>query len=137
MPIVGLVLISLVLPVCQSFAQSSLDIKITNVRKNQGKIFVEVFQNPETWLENPFREATLPTDADTKTVSFQVPYGTYAISIYQDTNDNGELDTNFLGIPKEPIGFGNNYEPFGKPKFESAAIEHTATSQPQEIALDD
>ncbi|MEJ7666133.1 MAG: DUF2141 domain-containing protein [Hymenobacter sp.] len=30
---------------------------------------------------------------------------------------------NFLQIPKEPVGFGNNYKPFGEPKFESALID--------------
>jgi uncharacterized protein (DUF2141 family) len=29
-------------------------------------------------------------------------------------------------IPKEPVGFGNNYKPFGKPKFEPASIEYKA-----------
>lgn len=133
----GLIFIATVLPIFQSFGQSSLDIKILNIRKNKGKVIVAVFQDPETWLESPLKEVKLTTDADAKTVSFQVPFGTYAVSVYQDTDDNGELDTNFLGIPKEPIGFGNNYKPFGKPKFESAAIEHTATSEPHEIKLDD
>ncbi len=121
----------------QSFGQSSLDINILNVQINQGKVIVEIFQDSESWLDRPFRETTLPTDAETKTASFQVPPGKYAIAIYQDTDDDGEMDSNFLGIPKEPIGFGNNYEPFGKPKFESAAIEHTATSGPHEIKLND
>lgn len=122
----------------RAFGQkSSLDIKISNVQKNQGKIIVEVYQDPASWLENPFKTATLTTDTDVKTTSFSIPLGEYAISVYQDTNDNGKLDSNFLGIPKEPIGFGNNYKPLGKPKFASAAVTLTATSPPQEIELDD
>jgi uncharacterized protein (DUF2141 family) len=120
----------------QSFGQPSLDINVSNVQINQGKVIVEIYQNSESWLDRPFREATLPTDAEAITASFQVPLGKYAIAIYQDTDDDGEMDSNFLGIPKEPIGFGNNYKPFGKPKFESAAIEHTPTSGPHEIKLD-
>ncbi len=77
----------------------------------------------------------LSTNQDFQSVSFQVPYGKYAVSIYQDMNDNGKLDSGIFSIPKEPIGFGNNYKPFGKPKFESAAIEFKATSRPQEIKL--
>ncbi len=77
----------------------------------------------------------LSTDQDIQTASFQVPYGKYAITVYQDLNVNGETDINFLGIPKEPVGFGNNYKPFGEPKFESALIEFKATSKLQKIKL--
>lgn len=35
----------------------------------------------------------------------------------------------------EPIGFGNNYKPFGEPKFESCTIEFNANSQLQIITL--
>ncbi len=41
---------------------------------------------------------------------------------------------NFIGIPKEPVGFGNNCKPFGEPKFESALIEFNP-SKPQKIKL--
>jgi uncharacterized protein (DUF2141 family) len=69
------------------------------------------------------------------TISIDIPYGTYAISIYQDVNKNGELDRNFIGIPKEPIAFGNNYEPLGSPKFESASIVFSSTTPVQKIKL--
>ena len=116
--------------------QSPLNIEILNVQKNQGKIVVEIYKDEASWLESPFRKATLSTDGVSKTASFNIPHGKYAISIYQDINENGKLDMNFLGIPKEPVGFGNNYRPFGKPKFESASIEHTSTSKPKAIKLD-
>ena len=34
--------------------------------------------------------------------------GRYALSAFHDENDNGELDTNLLGIPSEGYGFGND-----------------------------
>jgi uncharacterized protein (DUF2141 family) len=36
-----------------------------------------------------------------------VPTGECAIVVYQDTNNNGESDTGFFGIPKEPLGISN------------------------------
>lgn len=115
--------------------QSPLPIEIVNVQKKQGKIVVELYKDKSDWLKNPFRKLTLPTDEPAKTALFNVPPGKYAVSIYQDVNENGKLDQNFLGIPKEPVGFGNNYRPFGKPKFESALIDYTPTSKPQVIKL--
>jgi uncharacterized protein (DUF2141 family) len=40
--------------------------------------------------------------------SFEIPPGTYAVKLHIDENENGELDTNFLGIPKEQYGISNN-----------------------------
>jgi uncharacterized protein (DUF2141 family) len=47
----------------------------------------------------------LIADKEAQIASFDVPYGKYAITIYQDINENSEADMNFLSIPKEPIGF--------------------------------
>ena len=40
--------------------------------------------------------------------SFEIPPGTYAVKVHIDENENGKLDTNFLGIPKEQYGISNN-----------------------------
>jgi len=119
----------------KSFGQETLEIKITNIKKNSGKIVVEIYSSKTSWLKTPYKKLVLPTNQNVQTASFNVPYGKYAITIYQDLNNNEESDMNFIGIPKEPIGFGNNYKPFGEPKFESCAIEFKANSKPQEINL--
>ncbi|MDQ3534583.1 MAG: DUF2141 domain-containing protein [Bacteroidota bacterium] len=119
----------------KSFGQDSLNINVSNIKKNSGKIIVEIFNSKSSWLKTPYRKLELSTNQDIQTASFQVPYGKYAITVYQDLNVNGEADMNFIGIPKEPVGFGNNYKPFGEPKFESALIEYKATSKLQEIKL--
>lgn len=50
-----------------------------------------------------------------------VPYGEYAVSLFHDANDNGGLDTGFMGIPKEPIGTSNDAKGrFGPPRYEDA-----------------
>ncbi|TRO64150.1 DUF2141 domain-containing protein [Christiangramia sabulilitoris] len=99
------------------------EIEISDIRINKGEVKVAIFNSEKDWLENPYRTLTFDSTEKSKVISFDIPYGIYAVSIYQDTNGNDELDTNFLGIPKEPIAFGNNYKPFGKPDFKSAAIE--------------
>ncbi len=54
-----------------------------------------------------------------------VPFGTYAIAIFHDTNSNTKLDKNFLGIPKEGYAFSNNV--FGAlglpPDFKDASFK--------------
>ena len=53
-----------------------------------------------------------------------VPAGTFAIAVFHDTNSNGKLDKNFLGIPKEGYAFSNNvFGTFRAPGFEDASFE--------------
>jgi uncharacterized protein (DUF2141 family) len=128
-------MIALTFASAKSYGQQALDIKITNIKKYSGKIIVEIYNSKTGWLKTPYKKLVLPTDKEVQMASFSVPYGKYAITIYQDLNNNGESDMNFLSIPKEPIGFGNNYKPFGEPDFESCSIEFKASSKPQEIKL--
>lgn len=52
-----------------------------------------------------------------------MPYGTYAVAVYQDRNGNGKLDKNALGIPTEPYAFSNNPTVKWKPpSFSEAAV---------------
>lgn len=96
---------------------------------------VEIFTDKLTWLKKPHQRLVIPSNDVVKTFSFAVPYGKYAVTVYQDLNGNGEPDMNFLGIPKELVGFGNNYKPFGEPKFESSLINFTSDKQPETIKL--
>lgn len=127
--------ISVIGTTSKSFGQQTLEIKITNIKKNAGKIIVEIYDNKSSWLKNPYKKLVLLTDQETQIASFSVPFGKYAITIYQDLNNNSEADMNFLSIPKEPVGFGNNHKPFGEPKFESCVINFSASSQPHAIKL--
>lgn len=45
--------------------------------------------------------------AETLLIPVSLSAGGYVISMYQDSNGNGRLDSNFLGIPREPFGFSN------------------------------
>jgi uncharacterized protein (DUF2141 family) len=48
-------------------------------------------------------------------------YGEYAVKVFHDENKNGELDTDFLGIPDEDYGYSNDASGwFGPPSWEKA-----------------
>ena len=52
-----------------------------------------------------------------------VPHGTYAVRLYHDEDDDGELDTNLFGVPQEAFGFSNNARgSMGPPDFRKAAV---------------
>ena len=55
--------------------------------------------------------------------------GYYAISCFQDLNNNGILDKNLLGIPTEPYAFSQNARPkFRAPSWEEAQFYYNGQS---------
>ena len=66
-----------------------------------------------------------------------LPYGWYGISLYHDENNNGKLDKNMMGIPKEAYGFSNNAKGFlGKPDYKDVKFELNSSEKQIDIKLD-
>ncbi len=62
----------------------------------------------------------------TATIS-DLPYGVYALAIYQDVNGDGKIDKNLIGIPTEGYAFSNNFKPTIKaPSFENCQFTYSA-----------
>lgn len=65
-----------------------------------------------------------------------LPPGKYAVAAYVDTNNNGKLDKNFLGVPKEIYGFSNDARGmFGPPDFSAAVFKVGDTAITKSIQL--
>ena len=63
------------------------------------------------------------TGADNLVIFSNLPAGEYAVAVYHDENTNGQLDKNFLGIPREAYGFSNDaHGIFGPPSFKDAKL---------------
>lgn len=129
-----IVMLSLLGAVSSAYGQS-FQIEITDIQNDKGKVIVSIYNNEEDWFNKPFKEIAFQTSENSKVIAFDVPYGQYAVSVYQDTKPNGELDMNFIGIPREPIAFGNNYKPFGDPKFKSATVRFDSSYKIQTLKL--
>ena len=113
---------------------ANLRVVATNVKSDQGKIYVWVYDKKDDWLSDRYRTqksikvAGNRTD-DTVTLDLLLPAGEYALSVFQDVNDDGKLARNFIGIPKEPAGLSNNTRPrFGPPKYKDAVFTVTVDS---------
>ena len=113
---------------------AELTIDVHGVRSGDGRVYLAV-HGPATKDTFPSGEALVeglraPAKAGTmRFVVADLAPGRYALSAFHDENDNGELDTNVLGIPSEGYGFGNDASAaFGPPKFEAAAVDVDAAS---------
>ena len=109
-------------------AAADLVIEVTGIRSDAGRVFVAV-HTPREGDKYPYAGgmfAGLQHRAREGAVRFvlrDVPAGRYAVNAFHDENDNGSLDSNVLGIPKEGYAFANDPATnFGPPGFEEAAV---------------
>jgi len=82
--IILLLIMAITVTTSKSFGQESLEIKISSIKKNTGNVVVEIYNNKTSWLKTPYQKMVLSSNQDVQTASFKVPYGKYAITIYQD-----------------------------------------------------
>ena len=108
--------------ISQSSTIATLEIIFNGIRNNKGLIAIGINSSPEGWPREPQKEAywkknNIIDGIFTARIE-NLTYGTYAISVLDDENENFEMDM-FMGIPKEGFGFtGNPRVKFSPPKFE-------------------
>ncbi|MCP5180748.1 MAG: DUF2141 domain-containing protein [Pseudomonadales bacterium] len=106
----------------------TLTVTMTDVPSATGELMISIGDEAAFNGTAPYAvRAILPARVGTVTFSTDaLPDGSYAARIMQDLNGNGELDSNFVGMPKEPWGMSNNARGnFGPPTFEDARFELT------------
>ncbi len=113
--------------IIQAHAQEGFKLTVVflGLESNEGNVFVGLHDKEKDFLKKRCGEAVVKVEAGKATVFFEnLMAGEYAISAFHDENDNKKLDTNFVGIPKEPIGISNNAKGFlGPPKYEDAKFK--------------
>ncbi len=109
---------------------TSIFVELTGIPSDQGVVRIALFDKSDGFTHHEFavQKARFQAKAGTVNWTFDgVNPGRYAVAAYHDENDNGELDTNFLGIPTESYGFSNNVTgTFGPPSFQAASFEVAA-----------
>lgn len=103
-----------------------------------GSLQVLVFDSAEGFedFDGPIRSERFPAEGQHILRLPGIPAGDYALLVYHDENNNAQLDVNFIGIPREPIGFSNAYRPRGAPTFRNARFTFDpATAPPVEMKL--
>ncbi len=100
---------------------------VEGLRKSQGTVNILLFKGAEGFPEEEnraFRQQTVKASGNSVIFKFSdLPSGDYAFAILHDENNNGKMDKNFLGIPKEGFAFSNGYKPRSpKISFQNARI---------------
>lgn len=101
----------------------TLIVHATGFTNDAGRVLVQLANSAADYDEDDqgFRTAAADIERGTATIVFtDIPYGDYAVKLFQDENDNQKLDMG-LTAPKERYGFSNNATGmFGPPPWEKA-----------------
>ena len=96
-----------------------------------GVVVVLLFDEADAFadLRQPLRTLALSDGASLEARFEGLAAGRYAVMAFHDRNADGALDQNFMGIPREPLGFSRRYWGKGSPVFAEAAVEVAADEQ--------
>ena len=101
---------------------------IEGMKNDSGAVIVGIYNSSETFPKKGKHVTGCISKhklgGKSVVVVCKVDSGTYAAAAFHDENNNSELDTNFIGIPKEIYGFSNNARgTVGPPDFDKASFK--------------
>lgn len=100
-----------------------LTVEVSGYDKLAGTTMIGLFDNQYAFEKGGESVAGVRqqvVDEPVKVTFKNLHEGEYAVRVFNDTNNNGKLDKNMLGIPSEQYGFSNGGGRFGPPDFEKA-----------------
>ncbi len=117
-----------------------LVVKVEGARNGKGLIRVALWNQSGGFPVDPRKALTGASTAivdGEAVVTFQdIPAGSYAVSAYHDENQNGKLDINMVGIPKEEYGFSNGARAkIGPPSFAAARFSFDGTDATIQVTI--
>lgn len=120
----------------ESAAGSTLRVVVTGMEHVRGKVNIGLYNNATGFpgIGGAVQDQTVAASSGKASCVFRnVPPGDYAVAVFHDENDNGQLDKNLFGMPREGTGFSRNAKGrLGPPSFESASFQ---VSAPMQISL--
>lgn len=126
----------LVYPSCHG-----IHVKIPNIRNSAGNVACALFESP-TGFPTEFLHSAInivmmkARDSQASCHFLDISPGTYALAVIHDENLDGNLATNFLGIPIEGYGFSSGENAtMNAPSFEAASFSYNGESLDMIIKL--
>jgi len=84
---------------------ASLMVTVESIAESRGQLYLSLFDSKEAFgKEQMANKVENATKGQMKFEFTDLADGDYAVMVYQDLNGNEKLDTNLIGLPKEPWG---------------------------------
>ena len=114
--------------------ENTVTVNISKIESPEGQIILCIYDSSDNYDKRiAFQEFKITPEISNVTFETQLPDGEYLVMLVQDINDNGKLDTSFIGMPKEPVGL-SNYDGKGIPgkfkKHKFSVTEDMTVSSP-------
>lgn len=104
-----------------------LTVEISGFANNDGMARIALANSEKDWdsSDSSFKSEVCIIENKKVSVTFNdLPKGKYAVKVFHDENNNGDLDKSFFMQPKEAYGFSNNARgTFGPASWEDAQFE--------------
>lgn len=104
-----------------------LTLKVKNIGETIGQMCIAIYGSEDDYKDNKnqiWADCISVSSTTFEYIIEDLPKGRYMISIFHDLDSNEELNTNWIGMPKEPFGFSKDAKgKMGPPKFENASFE--------------
>ena len=103
----------------------TLTVEITNMKEAIGDMIISVYSPENEFLgEETYKTYTVKVESPITKASINLPAGNYGIFVGHDKNRDGEINTNFIGLPTEAVGVSQNkFGGFSKPDFEECEVK--------------
>lgn len=106
-------------------AQGTIEVTTPEVESSEGQVVFLLYNQsegfPNEWDKAYRIERVKAREGAVGYTFSNVPFGNYAVAIAHDENNNGEIDSNFIGFPKESVG-ASNQTSMGRPTFEKSKV---------------
>lgn len=119
-------------------AAATLDITLDGVSDADGHVLIWVENQQAGWDGDAAEVVGAKLAARSGAIQHRfedLPPGQYAVHVIHDRNDNGRLDTNFVGMPKEDFGYSLNPTPMRRAHFDEAKFELPAEGRALQIVM--
>ena len=117
-------------PVRADDAGAEIVASISGLRSTEGVVRIALYADRGDWLSHERTLASCTAHVHGESASCSLGHhapGTYAIALLHDEDADGDMDTDFFGLPQEGYGFSSGARPgLGAPSFEDASFEHGA-----------
>jgi uncharacterized protein (DUF2141 family) len=117
-------------PSSRAASANEIRVVVKGLRNNRGRVGCSLFNGPDGFprhKKKEFRGMWTQKQDHVAVCAFpNVPAGTYAVTVLDDTNENGKMDFNLFGLPKKGYGFSNDAKAtLSPPSFSAASFSYS------------
>ena len=111
-------------------SDSEIHVVVRGLRDNQGRVGCSLFNGPNGFPRKKakeFRGMWTKKQNHVAVCDFpNIPVGTYAVTVLDDSNMNGKMDFDLIGLPTKGYGFSNDAKAtLSPPPFSAASFSYS------------